>query len=506
MMPVHSEVHPVRRSVPSTFGLTNKVFLWLTLNWLASLFQGILIVLPAKGLEMALAGYTQGTLTSSEILIFFGLTLAGPLTLFLFQIISAKTNIIYSRSIFYSALKCLSAPCSERPDPDIFQSRLMNDGAALVEVWRSLPSTILASLAAFISAFFVLDQMTVAAVVIIGSSALLSVASSKLLAKRSALAWRKNMDSLAQFSKLLRQRFVPDFADVLEAANTTDWANDYIGKSANKYFDASMKQTILSSTAIFVPTLINSLSPAFILLWYFLFSTGTDVAATVGVMTFASLVVRPLVGLGDCFEIVTKAQLAKQSLGSFLDTRKPLVGDSILNQHAPESQPIKIVGASGVGKTTFLKSYILCSNEFKKKRIGYSPQNPTFMDGSLLENISMGREIPSGQITRILNDLGLLDEFRDRGGLQAIVDGNCTDISGGQARRLALARAIVDSPDVVALDEPLNGLDKENMQKVKNIMSTLKQPQHLVEINHLGTIINGDYRIINLRNSRDAII
>ena len=482
-----------------TFGLGKSALTWVIFSWGVSFLQGLLMVLPAKGLELALGGYAQGNLDTEDIILFIAFTVAGPASLFIGQLVTLKANIVHLSSMFSTALEVLSSRGAARPDPDKLQSRLMNDGGTLIDTWRSLPNTILSSIAAFTGAFVVLDDMTVNAMVIISTTSLCAILSSKWLAGKSSLAWRENMDCLAHFSKTMRQRFVPDFADVVEAAATESWANQRTRDSGNSYFRTSVRQSCYSSIATFVPSLINHLSPAFILLWYLYFDQQDDVASTVAVMTFASLVARPLSSLGDCFEIVKRGTLARETLGSLFRRRdfQP-VRDCHEMLESPNNL-VRLTGPSGSGKSTYLKSAILDLDRKFSGQVGYCPQANAFLDGTIAENVAMGRDISPAEVDKFLDALGITSELQDRGGSQALIDGNGADISGGQARRISLARAIIGKPLVIALDEPLNGLDEDNVKCAQQLLSDLSLKKSFIEVSHQGGVIDRPAQTIEFR-------
>lgn len=473
-----------------TFGLDKPTLIWVVFSWGASFLQGLLMVLPAKGLELALGGYSQGNLDAEDIILFIAFTVAGPASLFMGQLVTLKANVIHLSALFSTAVEELSSRGAARPDPDRLQSRLMNDGGALVDTWRSLPNTILSSIAAFTGAFVVLDDMTIDAMVIIGTTSLCAILSSKWLAGKSSVAWRDNMDCLAHFSKSMRQRFVPDFADVVEAASVEQWANQRTQASGNSYFRSSVRQSRYSSIATFVPSLINHLSPAFILLWYLYFDQKNDIPSAVAVMTFASLVARPLSSLGDCFEIVKRGSLARETLGSLFHRRDFRLARDFPEVLNPPNGLVRVTGPSGSGKSTYLKSTILNPDRNTAGPIGYCPQANVFLDGTVAENVAMGRNIPAGEVDTVLDALGITSELRARGGSQAYIDGNGADISGGQARRISLARAIVGNPLVIALDEPLSGLDNDNANRARELLSDLALKYPFIEVSHQGNVIN----------------
>ena len=135
-----------------------------------------------------------------------------------------------------------------------------------------------------------------------------------------------------------------------------------------------------------------------------------------------------------------------------------------------------ILGPNGAGKSTTIQMLIgllkptsgqICYAE--KLRLGVVFQN-SVLDARLtvLENLTIRakqyKEMPAGRIERLVSQLGL----------SAFVKQPYGTLSGGQKRRVDIARALLNSPDLLFLDEPTTGLD---IQTRESIWSLLKQIQ-----------------------------
>ena len=123
-----------------------------------------------------------------------------------------------------------------------------------------------------------------------------------------------------------------------------------------------------------------------------------------------------------------------------------------------EGDKIGIIGINGTGKTTLLK--IIAGLEETDEgqvikqnglRITYLPQNPEFPKGStVLSYVIQVTQNKEYEARNILNKLGITDHEAD-----------ISTLSGGQKKRVALAKALVNPSDVLILDEPTNHLDNE---------------------------------------------
>lgn len=139
---------------------------------------------------------------------------------------------------------------------------------------------------------------------------------------------------------------------------------------------------------------------------------------------------------------------------------KVIFDDVSLGIHSGDK--IGVIGVNGTGKTTLLKiiakinepdkGQIICGNGI---RVSYLPQNPEFpKKQSILEYVMDGKEHQDwkteSEAKTILTKLGIYD-FNE----------GCDHLSGGQKKRVALARTLVDPTEVLILDEPTNHLDND---------------------------------------------
>ena len=176
---------------------------------------------------------------------------------------------------------------------------------------------------------------------------------------------------------------------------------------------------------------------------------------------------------------------------------------------------VTFIGPSGAGKTTLMK-LLLCEEKPTtgklmfddinihnlrrsdipkyRQRIGIVFQDYKLLENkTVYENIAFAMEMVGKSDSEIRADvpyaLNLVD-LNDKG--FSFPD----QLSGGEQQRLAIARAIINHPDVLIADEPTGSLDPENSQKVLNILK---------KINEMGTTVilaTHDTEVVNKLHRR----
>ena len=178
-------------------------------------------------------------------------------------------------------------------------------------------------------------------------------------------------------------------------------------------------------------------------------------------------------------------------------------------------ESVALVGPSGAGKTTVLRlmagllpvsaTQVLVAGlplddataDGWRARIGWMPQAPHFLNTSLCGNLAMGR---AGDLVPALRAAAVLDV------VQALPDGLNTrlgetggGLSGGEARRLTLARAIHGAPDVILADEPTADLDAATAEMVtEGLLAQAARGATLVVATHDMALAARMGRIIRL--------
>ena len=113
-----------------------------------------------------------------------------------------------------------------------------------------------------------------------------------------------------------------------------------------------------------------------------------------------------------------------------------------------------------------------------QKNIGYIPQNIVILNQSLKENILFGtnsKKFSDKKIIDILKKVNL-EYFLKKlpNGLNQLIKQDGQNISGGEKQRIGIARALLNNPKIIILDEATSGLDTFTESKVINTINKFK--------------------------------
>lgn len=148
-----------------------------------------------------------------------------------------------------------------------------------------------------------------------------------------------------------------------------------------------------------------------------------------------------------------------------------------------EGKPLCVLGRSGCGKSTLLKVMALISkpdkgsmtvdgkevskmtvaemDKARREKISYSFQEPLLIPYiTALENVTEVTTAPREKAMEVLTQLGLGDRLNHRP----------TKLSGGEKKRVDVARAILRGTPILVADEPLSNLDPETGEKVMELL------------------------------------
>jgi ABC-type multidrug transport system fused ATPase/permease subunit len=183
-----------------------------------------------------------------------------------------------------------------------------------------------------------------------------------------------------------------------------------------------------------------------------------------------------------------------------------------LNLKIEKGQSVGLIGLSGSGKTTLALllsglispqagSFLVDGERLTPARraayfkiLGYVPQNPLLVEGTLAENVAFsqwGEEFDRDRILAACQEAAMDFALNHPKGLDQPL--NASSLSGGQAQRAAIARALYPRPQIVIFDEATSALDQASENIIKKTLERLQGRATVVIVAHrLTTVENCD--------------
>ncbi|MEM9232453.1 MAG: ATP-binding cassette domain-containing protein, partial [Pseudomonadota bacterium] len=145
-------------------------------------------------------------------------------------------------------------------------------------------------------------------------------------------------------------------------------------------------------------------------------------------------------------------------------------------------ETVALTGASGVGKSMLLmqiaglspSSSVLLkglspdayADDALRRNVSMLPQRSSLIAGTVRDNLSLSGDFTDAEMWNALQTVVLEDLLIARDGLDTKLGEGGAGLSGGQSRRLALARNLLKRSEILLLDEPTEGLDAETADAV----------------------------------------
>lgn len=187
----------------------------------------------------------------------------------------------------------------------------------------------------------------------------------------------------------------------------------------------------------------------------------------------------------------------------------------------PRGSVVGIIGGTGSGKSSlvsliphfydvkdgrvsvFGKNVCAYDDEDLRHRIGYVQQKAVLFQGTVRSNLLWGDDSASDDDLRTaLSTAQVLDIVADKGGLDAPVEQNGANFSGGQKQRLSVARALVRKPQILVLDDSSSALDYATEAAMRKAILALPYKPTLFIVSQRASSVMCADRILVLEDGR----
>lgn len=184
-----------------------------------------------------------------------------------------------------------------------------------------------------------------------------------------------------------------------------------------------------------------------------------------------------------------------------------------LSLKAKPGEHIGIVGDSGCGKSTLLKilaglyrpdfgTAVIAGEHFPekiRKQAALVMQNNSLFPMSIRDNITCGHPISEEIIWAACQNTSLTKWIESLpSGLDTNVGERGNQVSGGQAQRIQIARALCKNAPVILLDEPVSALDQNTGHSILDVLHKLMDGRTVIHVTHHQETLDDSYTIYRM--------
>ncbi len=276
---------------------------------------------------------------------------------------------------------------------------------------------------------------------------------------------------------------------------------------------------------------------------YFVKDTQSDVASLIAFMSYFTMVLTSLIGIGQLFTMYAKCAAAASRISEVLDTENRAYEDKhSLNKHnkfiefknvsfsygddvdvlnnisfsLEKGETLGIIGSTGSGKSTIISLMLRLYepdsgeifldgkpiNSYSKEKLyqkfGVVFQSDIIFAESVSENIAFGRDISDDQImfaSESAQAKVYVDKLKDK--YNTLINIRGQNMSGGEKQRMLISRALAGKPEVLVLDDATNALDYRTDANLRMALSKDYEGTTKIFVSQrVATIINANKIIV----------
>ena len=365
--------------------------------------------------------------------------------------------------------------------------------------------------------------------------------------------FKRQQKSLDDISRITRENL--SGVRVVRAFARQEHEQQRFEQSAEEYRRFALKAGRIN--ALLNPAIFAAVNIAYLLIVYFgggmVTPDGLTQGQVIALVNYMTQISLALVVVANLVTIFTKAAASSHRINEIFDTKSTVVGADAAPETDPNAPAIEfrnvsfsyldgegaekslenvsftlengevlgIIGGTGSGKSTLVnllqRFYDATEGEvlingadvrsypdsLLREKLGIVPQKTELLSGTIRENMTMGRaDITDEQIYAAL-ETAQAKEFTDDlpDGLDAKILQGGKNFSGGQKQRLAIARAVAKSPEILILDDSSSALDYATDAKLRKALKKLSMTVVIVSqransIRHADKIIVLDDGIV----------
>jgi putative ABC transport system ATP-binding protein len=191
----------------------------------------------------------------------------------------------------------------------------------------------------------------------------------------------------------------------------------------------------------------------------------------------------------------------RPKLGVKLETQKlsyVVAGNMLVDDVNVQVYPgevLAVIGPSGAGKSSFLRllnrldeptagTVLLNGRDYRaltpqelRRRVGMVMQTPFLFPGTVAANVAFGPKQTAEPL-----DADQIATLLERVGLPGCENRDVTNLSGGEAQRVSIARALANRPEVLLLDEPTSALDELSAKGIEHLLVSLNRERGMTSV------------------------
>lgn len=326
--------------------------------------------------------------------------------------------------------------------------------------------------------------------------------------------------------------------------NLFKFINSRFEKSYNNYYKSSIRLKSIKIKYRYISTLLVYLM--MIVIWAIggreVIKNNLSIGSLTALISYQTMVLGPIQSVSNFIQSYNTTTIALERLNTFFHLDNDFInlnGENIkeiekielnnigfgfngelifdnINIVVEKGDILGIFGESGSGKSTLLK---VLSGLYKPtegniyindkdvdsinktsiyNKIGYLEQESKLFNGTIRENVDLGRSIDNKLIYEVLKKLRLTRNS-DYSYMSYNIKDSGDNLSGGQKKRIDIARSLIKKPELILLDESLSSLDKDSKKNVLNYITENREQKIIVIVSHNREDLSICNKYLNIR-------